>query len=165
MTTTDVNELETPTDDAIDWEACWSLASRLGAHTRTLIVDRDYEGAREWALQMARVHGDASPPNGPRAISYFELAVLLGYCANEIHEDARLECDALLAKVSMLQRSVQEKVDAERAALEKAEAEAKAAPEKAEAEAEAAALEAESATEIADQEQQEEVSDDERDGS
>jgi hypothetical protein len=124
----------TTTETTIDWEACWSLASRLGVHTRTLIVDRDYEGAREWALQMARAHGDASPPNGPRAISYFELAVLLGYRANEIQEDSRLDWDALLAKVSTLQRSVQEKVDAEKAAAEKAKAEAKAVAQEAEPE-------------------------------
>jgi hypothetical protein len=71
MTTTDTN-------DAIDWEACWSLATQLAARTRMLIVERDYEGAREWALQMASAHTNASPANGTRAISYFELAVLLG---------------------------------------------------------------------------------------
>jgi hypothetical protein len=109
MTTTDTN-------DAIDWEACWSLATQLGARTRMLIVERDYEGAREWALQMASAHSNASPANGTRAISYFELAVLLGHRANEIQEDARLDWDALLAKVSALQRSVKEKADAEKAA-------------------------------------------------
>jgi hypothetical protein len=144
MTTTDVNPLEAHTSptDTIDWEACWSLASRLGAHTRTLIVDRDYEGAREWALRMAHNWGETTPANGPRAISYFELAVLLGYRANETQEDARLDWDALLAKVSTLQRSVQKKVDAEKAAAEKVKAEAKA---------------------VAESEEQEEVSGDERD--
>jgi hypothetical protein len=84
MTTTDTN-------DAIEWEACWGLATQLGARTRMLIVERDYEGAREWALQMASAPSNASPANGTRVISYFELAVLLGHRAREVQEDARLD--------------------------------------------------------------------------
>jgi hypothetical protein len=116
----------TTATETIDWEACWSLAAQLGARTRTLIVERDYEGAREWALQMASAHGSASPANGARALSYFELAVLLGHRANEVREDARLDWEGLLAKASTLQRSVQQKVDAEKAAAKKTKADATA---------------------------------------
>lgn len=139
----------TTTETTIDWEKCWQLATQLGAHTRALIVEHDYEGAREWALQMISQQGDGSPVNSQRALSYFELAILLGHRANEVQEDARLDWDSLLAKVSTLQRSVQEKVDAEKAAADKAKAEAKAA---------AAAQEAEP-------DEQEEMDGDERDGS
>jgi hypothetical protein len=117
----------TTTETTIDWEKCWQLATQLGAHTRALIVEHDYEGAREWALQMISQQGDGSPVNSQRALSYFELAVLLGHRANEVQEEARLDWDALLVKASTLQRSVQEKVDAEKAAAEKAKAVAKAA--------------------------------------
>jgi signal transduction histidine kinase len=114
MTTT------TTTTEAIDWEACWSLASRLGAHTRTLLVERDYDAARAWALQMAGAYGQASPANGVRAVSYYELAVLLGHREPEIDAAASLDWNELLPAVEKLAAAVKVKAQDDKAAAEAA---------------------------------------------
>jgi hypothetical protein len=63
----------------IDWDVAVNLANALGRRTLELVALRDADQAREWALQMASAHGSSSAGNAPRAASYLELAVLLGY--------------------------------------------------------------------------------------
>ena len=148
----------------VDWEKCWAAATSLGAITRQLIVDREYDAARAWALQMASAHGQASPVNGQRALSYYELAVLLGHESKDVDGRAQLEWEALLGEVAKLKAATEKKAEEAKAAAEKAVAEAerlKTDAERAKAEAEAAAREASTDEEQHD----EEVDDDERDGS
>ena len=148
--------MTTDTTD-IDWEACWSLATQLGARTRTMIVERDYEGAREWALQMASAHGQAGAANGTRAISYFELAVLLGHREPEIEAAASLDWNELLPAVEKLAGAVKVKAAEEKAAEAAAKRAAEEAARKAAEEEEAARKAAEEEEEIVDA--AEEVSD------
>jgi hypothetical protein len=69
----------TMTTNTIDWNAAVKLATVLGRRTLELVALRDADQAREWALQMASAHGSSAAGNAPRAASYLELAVLLGY--------------------------------------------------------------------------------------
>jgi hypothetical protein len=128
MTSTKTNPSETHTSptDTIDWEACWSAAAQLGAITRMLIIERDYEGAREWALRMASAQGGASPANAARAVSYFELAVLLGHApaapAKLEEPTERLAWLATLIRNAETElRGVEKHLEAVRAAAEKDE--------------------------------------------
>lgn len=128
---------KTATDTtAIDWEACWNLASRLGAHTRALIVQRDYDGARAWALQMVRSQDGAL--SAERTLTYYELAVLLGHEQASVDVQAQLDWDALVGEVVKLKAATEKKAAAAKADREKAEAEKRAAEEKRRAEREKA---------------------------
>jgi hypothetical protein len=145
----------------IDWEKCWAAATQLGAITRQLIVDREYDTAREWALRMASAHGQASPANGQRALSYYELAILLGHEIDDVDGRAQLEWEALLGEVAKLKAAVDKKAEE---AMARAEAEKRAAEERAyraKAEREKAEREAETAS----PDEGEEVDDGERDDS
>jgi hypothetical protein len=63
---------------AVDWPRAERVADQLGAVTRELVANRDVDAIGDWALQMADECGQASLANGPRAASYFELAVFVG---------------------------------------------------------------------------------------
>jgi hypothetical protein len=71
----------------IDWDAAEAIAQRLGARTRRLVADRDPDAIFAWAMQMHReCSGDF---NGPTAMTYYELAVLVG--RPKIDQDDDLE--------------------------------------------------------------------------
>jgi TPR repeat protein len=155
---------EIATETTVDWEKCWAAATQLGAITRQLIVDREYDTAREWALRMASAHGQGSPANGQRALSYYELAVLLGHENKDVDGRAQLDWEALLGEAAKLKVAVETKAKDAKAALAKADErlaraeERFSAAERAKAKAEAVALDE---GEPADEE---EVDDDERAG-
>src|SRR5580765_2775804 len=67
----------------IDWDAATTVAAQLGIHTRNLVADGDADAAREWAFAMSLQHG-----NSLRAVSYLELAVLLGWPSDPSQLDA-----------------------------------------------------------------------------
>jgi hypothetical protein len=69
----------TMTTNTIDWEAAMTVAKAPVLYTRGLVEAKDEDQVREWALQMASACGNSSAVNGPRAVSYYELAVLAGH--------------------------------------------------------------------------------------
>jgi hypothetical protein len=115
---------KTQTKAQIDWWAVTQAAAGLGINTRRLVALREPDQAIEWALRMSREHG------GVASLSYYELAVMLGYQDPKVTAGASLAWNELLLAVEKLQAAVKEKIADENAAAEKA-AEKKAAEEKA----------------------------------
>lgn len=60
------------TSTTINRAAVERVVAHLGAHTRSLHEQGDYDALHEWAVQMSDEY------MGPAAASYYELAVLLG---------------------------------------------------------------------------------------
>jgi hypothetical protein len=60
----------------VDWDAVEAIATRLGAHTRRLVADRDPDLIFAWASRMHRECGGDF--NAPTAMTYLELATLVG---------------------------------------------------------------------------------------
>ena len=114
----------------IDWNAAETVAERLGIRTRSLVAAGDADQAMGWALQMSHEH------SGVAAVSYFELAVMLGYRDPEASLD---DWSDLLQSVHKIAGVVKAKIADEEAA---AKAAAKEAAEKEAAEKEAAEKEA-----------------------
>jgi hypothetical protein len=112
-----------------DWWAVTQAAQGLGINTRRLVALHDAETAITWALRMSREH------SGIAALSYFELAVMLGHRDAKVTAGASLEWNELLRAVEKLQAAVKVKADEERRAADEAAAAAKAAAEKEAAEA------------------------------
>jgi hypothetical protein len=109
-----------------DWFAVTQAAQALGSGTRRLVALHDTETAIAWCLQMSREH------SGVTALSYYELAVMLGHRDKKTRERAALEWNSLLREVEALAGAVKVKADEEkRAAEEEAAAAAKLAHEKA----------------------------------
>jgi hypothetical protein len=94
----------------IDWEAAEQVADRLGMNTRRLVSLGDPDAAIEWALRMSREY------TGIAALSYYELAVILGHREPKVTAGATLEWRELLRSVETLAATVKEKVAAEQAA-------------------------------------------------
>ncbi len=117
---------------APDWWAVTQAAQGLGINTRRLVATQDGDRALEWALRMSHEH------SGVTALSYFELAVMLGHRDPKVTAGARLEWSDLLRAVEKLAGTIKVKAAAEKAAADKAAAEAKAAAEKTAAEEKAA---------------------------
>jgi hypothetical protein len=81
-------------DEAVDWKAAADVADALGRRTLRLVAERNTEAIIECALRMAR-ESSTSAFMAPRAVSYLELAVLVGHSAPERRptptDDQRLE--------------------------------------------------------------------------
>jgi hypothetical protein len=118
----------------IDWVAADAVARQLGAHTRHLVAAGDSGPAIAWALQQSGANA------GPRAVSYYELAMLLGHQRPQVEENARRDWHVLMERTQRLAATVKAKAAAEAAAVEaaagaaKTRASAKAEPKVAKAE-------------------------------
>ena len=129
-----------PVDADDDWDMAAGIAESLGRATLLKLAQRNVDDIQKWCLRMAgTMTGEF---NAPRALSYLELAVAVGYRSDETVDHARRDCAELLQRAKdlaqetkLLVKAVELKVKEQEDAT-KAEAEAKA---KAEAEAEAKA--------------------------
>jgi hypothetical protein len=106
--------LVTTATDTIDWAAVEQVATRLGINTRRLVLLGDPDAAIAWALQMSREW------RGLAALSYYELAVMLGYREQEAATGATLEWRELIRSVETIAATVKMKIDAEQAAAKEA---------------------------------------------
>jgi hypothetical protein len=110
------------TTNTINWEAAARVAGRLGAHTRELVAGQDADEVREWAQQLCRQQGG---DGGPRAASYYELAVLLGQSSPPAVRPK--ENEDKLAWLSAQLRNIETQLETIRAVTVEAEAKAKEA--------------------------------------
>jgi hypothetical protein len=69
-------------DIDIDWKAATQIADALGRRTLVLVSERDPEAVLDWALTMAQA-SSVSSYMATRALSYLELAVLVGHAVPE----------------------------------------------------------------------------------
>lgn len=102
---------------APDWWAVTQAAQGLGINTRRLVALHDGDAAITWALRMNREH------SGVAALSYLELAVMLGHSDPKVTVGASHEWNELLRAVEKLAAAVRIKAAEEKAVVEKAAAE------------------------------------------
>jgi hypothetical protein len=112
------------TNTAPDWWAVTQAAQGLGINTRRLVALHDADAAITWALRMSREH------SGVAALSYYELAVMLGHRDPKVTASASLDWNELLRAVEKLDGAVKLKAAEEKAAAEKATIEQKEAAAK-----------------------------------
>lgn len=109
------------THPAPDWWQAAQVAQGLGVGTRRLVALHETEQAIDWCLSMAHQN------IGVSALSYYELATLLGWRGPDGAAGATLEWAELLQSVTKLQAAVKVKADEERKAAEEKRAAAEAA--------------------------------------
>jgi len=103
-----------------DWQAATQAAQALGINTRRLVALHDTDAAITWTLQMSREH------TGVAALSYYELAVMLGHQDGKVTAGATLAWHELLQAVGKLQATVKAKAAEEKATADEAAARKKA---------------------------------------
>jgi hypothetical protein len=101
----------------IDWWPVTQAAQGLGVNTRRLVALHDTDQAITWCLQMSREHV------GVAALSYYELAVMLGHHDGKVTAAASLDWAELLKAVETVAAAVKVKIQEEKEAAEKAAAE------------------------------------------
>jgi hypothetical protein len=106
--------MTTATKNAIDWKAADAVAKGLGLRTRALVAAGEPQAVIDWSLRLAR-ETSTSLFTEPRAVSYLELAVLVGHTtpppkAVPPDRDARL--DWIEKKLESLGRELQSVGDA-----------------------------------------------------
>jgi hypothetical protein len=106
-----------------DWWAVNQAAQGLGINTRRLVALHDVDAAITWCLQMRSQH------SGTAKLSYYELAVMLGYRDENVTAGASLEWDELLRSVEAIAGPVKAKAAEEKRLADEAAAAARAAAE------------------------------------